>query len=381
MAMKERKKCFDPTICVTHKCNLNCVYCYQKHKGFARMDLDTAITCADYIFTHIPDYAIDGVTLNFMGGEPLLEFDLLKSVYKYTKEKYPNIKKVFFATTNGTLLTEEMKEWFRNHRHDFVLGLSLDGTDEVHNYNRSNSFSKIDTSFFLENWPEQGVKMTLSEFSISRLAESVKFIHSLGFKKIRGVNLAEGNFDWDEEQVIQVLIPQLKELVKYYLEQEDLLFNQMLDKPLELCAAKERKKLKWCGTGVSCIFFDVDGKRYPCSFFTPMTFSAEELEKVCAADFTDNKLFVDDKCFNDCYIYPLCPTCAGANYQTNGSFGKKNKIHCKTQKLITLFAADLLAKKISKNPCLYDECTTYFTIEVIEKVKELYYKEFIEYDL
>lgn len=379
--MKQPRKGFDPTLCVTHRCNLDCVYCYQKYKGAARMDVDTAKASVDYIFNHIPKQANDGVTVNFMGGEPLLEFDLLKQVYEYTMDKYPNEKKVFFATTNGTLLNEEMKAWFREHRHNFVLGLSLDGTPEVHNHNRSNSFSKIDTGFFLENWPEQGVKMTISEYSIPRIAECVKYIHSLGFKKIRGVNLAEGNFDWNEEDVIRQLIPQLEELVEFYANSDEVLYNQMLNKPLELCEAKDRKKLKWCGTGVSCLFFDVDGKRYPCSYFTPMTFSKDELEEIMASDFTKNELFVDNKCFDECYIYPLCPTCAGANYQTNKAFGKKNKIHCRTQKLITLFAADLLAKKISKNPDLYDESRTYFIINAIKRIKELYYDEFKEYGI
>ena len=379
--MKGKKKVFDPTICVTHQCNLNCVYCYEKHKGATKMDLDTAKSCVDYIFTHIPEYAVDGVTLGFIGGEPLFEFELLRQLYEYTMEKYPNVKKVFYATTNGTLLTEEMKIWFREHCQNFVLGLSLDGTAEVHNHNRSDSFSRIDTEFFCTTWPEQAVKMTLSEYSIPHLAESIKFIHSLGFKKIRGVNLAEGNFNWDEERVIRELIPQLEELVEYYLEQGDSLYNQMLDKQLEFCEAKGRKKRKWCGTGVSCLFFDVDGKRYPCSYFSPMTFSEDELEEIAASDFTDEKLFVDDKCFEECYLYPLCPTCAGANYQTNKSFGEKNKIHCKMQKLIALFAADLQAKKISKNPDLYDELTTYYTIEAIKKIKELYYDEFKEYGL
>lgn len=374
-------KRFDPTICVTHQCNLNCVYCYEKHKGVARMDLDTAKACVDYIFTHIPDYAVDGVSLGFMGGEPLLEFELLKQLYEYTYEKYPDEKKLFYATTNGALLTDEMKSWFRENSQGFVLGLSLDGTAEVHNHNRSGSFEKIDTKFFSETWPEQAVKMTLSEYSIPHLAESIKFIHSLGFKRIRGVNLAEGNFDWNEEQIIRDLIPQLKELVEFYFEQGDSLHNPMFDKQLEVCEAKGRRKRKWCGTGVNCLFFDVDGKRYPCSFFSPMTFSSEELEEVMAYDFTDETLFVDDHCFEECYLYPLCPACAGANYQTNKSFGEKNKIHCKTQKLIALFAADLQARKIAKNPELYDELTTYYTIGAIQKIKELYYDEFKEYGI
>ena len=40
--MEKQGKLYDPTICVTHSCNLNCVYCYQKHKDSVSMDFDTA---------------------------------------------------------------------------------------------------------------------------------------------------------------------------------------------------------------------------------------------------------------------------------------------------------------------------------------------------
>ena len=341
------------------------------------MDFDTARLCVDKIFQTYNRDIYSGILLKFMGGEPLMEFDLLKQIYEYVHERYLDTKKMLFATTNGTLLNDEMKAWFHEHRKGFYLGLSIDGTAEVHNHNRSGSFDKIDTDFFVQNWPEQGVKMTISEYSIPRLAESIKYIHSLGFQKVRGVNLAEGNFHWDEENVVQELIHQLNELVDFYVENDNL-YNQMFDKQFELCEAKNRRKFKWCGTGVSCLFFDVDGEQYPCSYFTPMTFSQEELQQVLSLDFANESLFACDKCFKDCYIYPMCPTCAGANYQTNKDFSVKNDIHCKTQKLICLFAAELEAQRIIRNPNRYDAHKTYFTINAIEEIRRLFYDEFFK---
>lgn len=147
MNVSKKKMRFNPSICVTHNCNLNCTYCYQKHDVTSRMTFDTAKTCIDYIFQNIPDYAVDGVEVGFIGGEPLLEFNLLKQIFLYTYSTYSNIEWIFYATTNGTLLNDEMKEWFSAHRKEFVLGLSLDGTKETHNANRSNSFDKIDIDF------------------------------------------------------------------------------------------------------------------------------------------------------------------------------------------------------------------------------------------
>lgn len=366
---------YAPSLCVTHSCNLDCVYCYQNHDSSNAMSFETAKSIIDWIYEHCPD-SVEKVGFDFIGGEPLLEFHLLKEVYQYACSKKWKVPLNFFATTNGTLLTEEAKSWFTAHKDSFILGLSLDGDRDTHNHNRCNSYDMIDTDFFLRNWPNQGVKMTLSDYTLPRLADNIKFIHSLGFKNIRGVNLAEGDFDWSDDKYIKILIPQLKELVEFYVESDRLVPNQMFDKPLYICEAKKREKRKWCGVGVGCPFFDVDGKMYPCAFITPMTFSNEEISDILKTDFTDDDAFIDDDCFNNCYIYPMCPTCSGANYLNNKTFKKRDKRRCRIQKLIVLFAADLQAKKIAKNPKQYDDNTLYYTIEAIKKIRSLYFGEF-----
>lgn len=379
MNIVKEKIRFCPSLCVTHNCNLNCVYCYQKHDSNTRMSLETSKKCIDWIFNNIPDYATDGVEVGFIGGEPLLEFELLKEIVSYTCSKYSSVSHVFYATTNGSILTDEMKEWFTAHRKCFVLGLSLDGAKETHDANRSNSFDSIDFDFFMRNWTEQGIKMTLSEFSLPRLAENIKFVHSLGFKNIKGVNLAEGEFDWSKDEYIKVLIPQLKDLVDFYVENENLTLNQMLDKHIYFCEHKSDKSRKWCGIGTGCFFFDTDGKRYPCPFVTPMTFSESELADIVNTDFNNHDNFIDDECVNDCYIYPLCPTCHGSDYLNCKTFSQRDKRRCRIQKLIALFSADLHAKRILKNPKLYDENILYNTIEAIKKIRQLYLPEFEGY--
>ena len=76
--------------------------------------------------------------------------------------------------------------------------------------------------------------MTLSDYSLPRLSENVIFIHSLGFKKITGANLFEGDFDFDNEEFIRILVPELKRLVDFYSKPENGdLYNQMFDKRLD----------------------------------------------------------------------------------------------------------------------------------------------------
>lgn len=374
----KKKPRFSPTLCVTHKCNLDCIYCYQEHDSNMRMSFDTAKKCIDWIFDNVPS-DMSGVEIGFIGGEPLLEFQLIRNIVEYTCSKEVTEEYIFYATTNGTVLNDEMKEWFTKHKDCFVLGLSLDGMPDTHNYNRSNSFSKIDISFFIRTWPKQGIKMTLSDYSLNHLAENIKYVHSLGFKEIGGVNLFEGSFDWSSEKFIKLLIPQLEALVDFYVESDHLPVDQMLNRKLELCELPERSKQKWCGIGTGAIFFDVDGTSRPCPFITPMTFNNEELEKICKYDFNELGKFIDDDCFNSCYIYPVCPQCAGANYLTQKTFKIRDKSKCRIQKLITLYAADLEAKRIVKNPKAYDDNRLFYLINAIKKIKKIYLPEFVEY--
>ena len=202
---------FSPSLCLTHNCNLDCVYCYQKHDANCRMSFDTARKCIDWIFKNIPE-GMSGVEIGFIGGEPLLEFPLIMKIYEYTHSIATNTDFIFYATTNGTVLTDEMKDWFSSHRDSIVLGLSLDGLPETHNANRSNSYSKIDFRFFADTWPYQGVKMTLSEKSLENLADNIIHAHELGFTEVGGVNLIEGTFNWEREEYVRMLIPQLKSL-------------------------------------------------------------------------------------------------------------------------------------------------------------------------
>jgi sulfatase maturation enzyme AslB (radical SAM superfamily) len=348
------------------------------------MTFETAQKVVDWIFTHVPDYA-DKVEIDFIGGEPLLEFTLIKEIFSYVYKIRPEIPYIFFATTNGTLLTAELKQWFIEHLDCFQLALSLDGRKETHDKNRSNSFDSIDVDFFLQNYPEQGVKMTVSEYSLPNLADNIVYLHSLGIKEIEGVNLAEGNFDWNKDEYIKLLIPQLKMLVDYYVEHDDLIPCMLFDKEINICETGNKERKKWCGIGTGTPFFDIDGKKYPCSFITPMTFTENELNAIMQTDFSDNEKFIDDDCFSNCYIYPICPTCSGANYLINKSFKTRIKSKCRIQKLVSLFIADLQAKRLIKNNGYIndekDNTKLYYTIEAIKKIKALYLEEYVKFGI
>ena len=375
----KKGKRFSPSLCVTHLCNLNCIYCYQKHDGVNRMTFETAKNCVDWIFSHVPE-DMYGVELSFIGGEPLLEFDLEKELFEYCEKSHSNYPYIFYATTNGTLLDDKKKDWFSKHKDKFVLGLSLDGMPDTHNHNRSNSYIQIDPQFFINTWPDQGIKMTISDYSLLNLADNIIYLHKLGFKEIDGVNLFEGTFDWSDEKYIRLIIPQLKKLVDFYVEHDELQLDQMLGRQIDMCEEENKVKRKWCGIGTGALFFDTDGKQYPCPFTTPMTFSQDKINDILKTDFHDTNTFVDDDCFNNCYIYPVCPHCPGANYLVKGTFKNRDRSKCRMQKLITLFSADLLGRRIIKNRNCIPANRIFNTIVAITKIKENILPELKEYE-
>lgn len=363
-------------ICLTHRCNLSCIYCFQNHDRIHEMTFSTCKSCIDWVFDNILQDKNNRAEITFFGGEPLLRFDLIKDIFDYTTSKWSTNNYRFFASTNGTILTEKMKEWFSFQKDHFVLGLSLDGNRLTQNENRSNSFDLIDFDFFLSNWPQQNVKMTVSEKSIFRYAEDVIFIHSLGFG-INGADLCVGTFDWSSDKYLKILAPQLLRLVDYYISNPQY-YNAMFHKDLASCSvAKVRKKNCTCGDRIH--YFDTDGKKYPCTFMTPMTFSPKDMTEITKCDFCNIDNFVDEDCFSTCFIYQICRTCHAEDYISTKSFKHYDKRKCKMKYIEALVLAEYNARLIQHNPHTYDETKLYYTIQSIKKIKELYFEKYSKF--
>lgn len=370
-------KWITPVICVTHRCNLNCIYCYESRKNTRRLDLEVGKKIINEIVKTCPE-DVGGIEFSLIGGEPLLEFDLIIELIKYTDSLNINKKYVFSATTNGTVLNDEIKTWCKNHSDKLILCLSLDGDKKCHDYNRSNSYDMIDFDFFLQTYPEQGVKMTLSEFSLHNLYENTVAIHNLGFKHIRGANLFEGSYNWNKEELLFIVAEQLELLVDFYSDESNKgLTNSLFEKKLELLEVEETRSIKRCGIGQRSVkFYDVDGKVYPCVMCTPLTLNKDQLNGLKNVDFLNHSLFIDKECSKKCYFYPLCPTCPGANYGRTGDFCKRDRSRCDIEKIQIIYAAELISRKILNSTLKVDDEELYLTISSIQKLKKIFDLEY-----
>jgi uncharacterized protein len=155
---------------LTFNCNLACEYCFVHNKSPEdRMNFATAKEAIDLLIEH----AYPNVTITLFGGEPLLEFDLIKEIVPYALERarQQGVTVGWAVTTNGTLITEEMLQFFAQHQINLLL--SIDGGQENHDrYRRTKSgqgtWQQIIDSLpmirLYQSW--LGVRMTISAEAI-----------------------------------------------------------------------------------------------------------------------------------------------------------------------------------------------------------------------
>ena len=128
------------TLQVTQRCNFRCTYCdftnYEGHRNRVHapktMSWDVAKRAVDFFVSRIRDSQM--VDIGFYGGEPLLEFDLIKQVISYLEDEMEGKQYSLSLTTNGSLLSLNVAEYL--YRKDVSVLLSLDGPSEIHNKNR-----------------------------------------------------------------------------------------------------------------------------------------------------------------------------------------------------------------------------------------------------
>ncbi len=140
------------SLSVTERCNLRCKYCVYSGAYIGRRDQvsrehdmtwETAHAALDYFLDHL-GRQFSQPQVNFYGGEPWLNWPLIRRCVAYLEDRSP--KSRFGATTNGTLLSDELADYVAEH--DFNLFISLDGPRVAHDRNRINcaghgSFDRI----------------------------------------------------------------------------------------------------------------------------------------------------------------------------------------------------------------------------------------------
>ena len=304
MSLKKiRKNC---TLLITHNCNLNCTYCYEKHKDVGTMTFKMAKEIIEQEFYITSQcHQFDEIEIDFLGGEPFLEFNLMKKIMEWTWSVSRPIPYFFSTSTNGTLLTKEMKDWCRIHKNKFKVVLSCDGMLNSQNINRSQCNNQIDYDFFLNVYPEQTLKMTISPQCVHLLAQEVIALQEKGF--LVAPSYAHGVV-WSSD-AIKEYKKQLLVLAKYFLNKENQEDIPQFQKRLSAIFSNDPIK-RFCGCGSAMATYDIDGNAYHCHLFSPFVMG----EKFRNINIDNEDALQDARCQNCCYVR-LCKTCYGFNFK------------------------------------------------------------------
>ena len=276
---------------MTNNCVLACDYCFRGEKNPRKLTWEVGSRAIDWLIEKSQNEKKLSVSL--FGGEPLMEFKLIKQLVPYAKEKVAECGKTihFTAVTNSVLVTDEIIEFFR--KYDMTFHTSIDGgpeTQDAHRHfpNGSGSSAVIEPNIkkILKYWPNRTARSTISSDVVHRWLEDVKYLVDLGYKRLAMILIPDQ--EWSDEQ-LEILKSQLRQISDFYIEQ----YRQ--GKPIYIKHIEDGMKAfinptrrsSHCGAGRSLVLIRTDGSIYPCHRFGG-EIDAESENKWCLGTIFDD---------------------------------------------------------------------------------------------
>ena len=313
---------------IAHDCNLACRYCFAEegeyHGRRALMTYEVGKKALDFLIANSGTRR--NLEVDFFGGEPLMNWQVVKDLVAYGREqeKLHNKKFRFTLTTNGVLLNDEVMEFCNKEMGNVVL--SVDGRKEVHDYMRpfrkgAGSYDLIIPKFqkFAEsrNQDKYYVRGTFTHHNLD-FSKDVLHLADLGFKQISVEPVVAA--DTEEYAIREEDIPQIMEeydaLAKEMIAREKAgkgfnFFHFMIDLTGGPCVYK---RLSGCGSGTEYLAVTPWGDFYPCHQFV-----GEEQFLMGNVDEGITHPEIRDK-FGKCNVYTkeACKDCFARFYCSGG---------------------------------------------------------------
>lgn len=269
---------------LTEKCNLNCSYCYIEAgcKKTGMMDEKTAYKIVDeFIEMHKGDRL--PLNYSFHGGEPLLNFDLMKKVAEYVKP-YRN-KLSLSIQTNGTLITDEIAEFFKENK--LEVGISIDGPQFIHDASRyylggKGSFEQVmrGIKILQKHNVSFGTISVLNGLNAKHMNETIDFflenkIYAISFSPIqkngRGKN--DSNYYVDGDTLFEAYKIILDRIVAHNRvhDKNEWIAERVLSNLIQSIFFNKKTFMCMdspCGAARKILGIDVHGDFYACDNFT-----------------------------------------------------------------------------------------------------------------
>lgn len=337
---------------IAHDCNLACRYCFAEegeyHGRRALMSFEVGKAALDFLIANSGSRR--NLEVDFFGGEPLLNFDVVKRLVAYGREqeKLHDKKFRFTLTTNGVLLDDEVMEFANQEMANVVL--SIDGRKEIHDKMRpfrkgAGSYELIVPKFQKlaesRNQDRYYVRGTFTHHNLD-FSKDVLHLADLGFRQISVepvVAQPEDDYALQEADVPKLLEEYdtlAAEMLKRHREGKDFnFFHFMIDLKGGPCVAK---RLSGCGSGTEYLAVTPWGDFYPCHQFVGdeaflMGNVTDGIQnKQLQNQFKRCNVYAKEKC-RECFARFYCSGgCAANSYHFHGSITDVYDIGCELQK-------------------------------------------------
>ena len=349
---------------ICHDCNMRCKYCFADegayHAKREMMSLETAKKAVDFLIANSGKRKV--LEMDFFGGEPLMNLDVLKQTVYYAKAEGAKVGKkfLFTTTTNALLLNDETIEFFNAEMENVVL--SLDGRKEVNDairktVNGKGTFDiiveKIKKFISLRGTKSYYVRGTFTAKNLD-FSKDVLFIADQG---VDSISMEPVVTEIPELQIRAEHLPTIEkeyeELCEKYLERHEKgegfnFFHFNIDLEGGPCLSK---RVSACGAGNEYFSVTPNGDLYPCHQFAGdekfrMGSVFEGITKPELREkFKNSCLFTRKKCEN-CFAKFICSGgCSANNYHFNGDIDEPYETTCAMMKKRVECAMHILATK------------------------------------
>ena len=351
---------------IAHDCNLRCEYCfagtgeYNGERGM--MSAQTGKKAIDFVIAN--SGSRKNIEIDYFGGEPLMNFEVVKEITEYAKEQGEKHGKNFrfTVTTNGILLDDEKKKYINENMSNVVL--SIDGRKEVNDRMRpridgSGTYNSILPKFIdmaeSRNQDNYYVRGTFTAYN-KDFANDVIHLADLGFKQtsVEPVVAPDDAPYALKNEDLPFLFEQYETLAKEYIKRWKSgnwfnFFHFMIDLNQGPCAIK---RLSGCGAGHEYLAVAADGDLYPCHQFVGNkdflmgNVHDGDINKNIRDYFEKSNIYTKDKC-RSCFAKFYCSGGCSANaFNFNGDINKPYELACELEKKRVECAIAIEAAKI-----------------------------------
>lgn len=337
---------------ISHDCNLNCTYCFAGagHFGGQRqhMSLEVGKKAIDFLLT--ASGPRKNCEIDFFGGEPLLNFPVVKQLVTYGTEKATQIgKKIKFTlTTNGLLLNEEVEQFLNEHEISVVL--SIDGRQEVNDRMRPTTGGHGTYEHIMKNFQRfcasrnhhnYYLRGTFTRYNLD-FSRDVLHLADAGFPLLSVepvVAPATEAYAFQKED-LPMIMNEYDQLTRAFYQRQGTaeefeFFHFNLDLNRGPCLPK---RLSGCGAGHEYLAVTPEGQLYPChQFVGKEEFCLGTLDQgiekpQLAKEFQQAHVYNKQEC-SQCWARFYCSGgCHANNYHENQSIYQVYEIGCELAK-------------------------------------------------